>query len=123
MEPSEPTSETPVENALGTGQVAAGTEPEAAGSAEEPNPFWSERATEEFRLRQARPLGLAEYDERQLEPEYGSEAGHSAGFASAAAMSMRASSPVPVRGSEGSSEARLSQAASNPPSVTSRSRS
>ena len=38
--------------------------------ADRPNPFWSDRATEEFLLRQARPLGLAEYDDRQLEPDY-----------------------------------------------------
>ena len=106
-----------------SGQVAADPEGERARSAEEPNPFCSERATEEFRLRQARPLGLAEFDDRQLEPEYGSEAGRSVGFASAAAVSLRASSPVPVRGSEVSSEARVSQAASNAASVTSRSRS
>ena len=38
--------------------------------AELPNPFWSDRATDEFILRQARPLELAEYDDRQIEPDY-----------------------------------------------------
>ena len=39
------------------GEAEAPTERTAA---EQPNPFWSEQATEEFRLRQARTLGLAE---------------------------------------------------------------
>ena len=88
-----------------------------------PNPFWSERAAEEFRLQRARPLGLAEFDDRQLDPEYGSEAGNSLGYASAMAASVRGASPVPARGSEASSEARLSGRVSHTPSLTSRSRS
>ena len=97
---------------------------EAASGSENPNPFWSDRAVEEFRIRQARPLGLAEFDEEQREPEYfGSENGRSAGFASATGLSVRASSPVPARGSETSSDSRRSNAVSNAPSLTSRSRS
>ena len=98
---------------------------EAASSSENPNPFWSQRVIDEFRIRQARPLGLAEYDEQEREPEYfGSENGQSLGFASAAGLSVRASSPIPAKGSETSSDSRRSNAAvSNAPSVTSRSRS
>ena len=97
---------------------------EAASGSDNPNPFWSDRAIEEFRIRQARPLGLAEYDEEQREPEYfGSETGRSMGFASATGLSARASSPLPARGSETSSDSRRSNAMSNAPSMTSRSRS
>ena len=109
--------------AAGSEDAPPGTTDSVTGTGEGPNPFWSERAVEEFRLQRARPLGLAEFDDRQLEPEYGSEAGRSIGFASARANSARAASPGPARGSEVSSEARLSGVVSNAPSVTSRSRS
>ena len=52
------------------------------GGTEQPNPFWSERASDEFRLQQARPLQLAEYDDRQAEPDYGSDTARSGGYAS-----------------------------------------
>ena len=97
---------------------------EPTRSSDEPNPFWSERATEEFRIRQARPLGLAEYDDEQVEPQYyGSEAGNSAGFASAAGPSVRGATTPRVLTGEARSEARASDSASNGPSLTSRSRS
>ena len=91
---------------------------------EQPHPFWSERATEEFRLRQARPLGLAEYDDRSLEPDYAaSDTVRSGGYRSVEAASVRAQSPLPL-GSEqrpaGTSQGRVS---SSVPSVSSRSRS
>ena len=48
---------------------------EASVGSDNPNPFWSDRAIEEFRIRQARPMALAEFDDEQREPEYfGSEA-------------------------------------------------
>ena len=97
---------------------------EPTRSSDEPNPFWSERATEEFRIRQARPLGLAEYDDEHVEPQYyGSEAGNSAGFASAAGPSVRGATTPRVLTGEARSEARASDSASNGPSLTSRSRS
>ena len=69
----------------GTADPAQESAQDAATSGtDQPNPFWSERASDEFRLRQARPLGLAEFDDVQLEPDYqASEAGRSAGYASA----------------------------------------
>ena len=71
----------------GTSEPARESTQEAATSgSEQPNPFWSERASDEFRLRQSRPLGLAEFDDVQLEPDYqASEAGRSAGYASVVA--------------------------------------
>ena len=41
---------------------------EARASLDMPNFLGSERASDEFRLRQARPLELGEHDDRQLEP-------------------------------------------------------
>ena len=80
---------------------------EASTGSDNPNPFWSDRAIEEFRIRQARPLALAEFDEEQREPEYfGSEAGRSGEFASATGLSLRASSPAPARNSETSFDSR-----------------
>ena len=97
--------------------------PEGTGDGQ-PNPFWSERATEEFRLRQARPLGLAEYDDRLLEPDYAaSDTARSGGYRSVEAASARAQSPLPHGGEQqpaGTSQGRVS---SGVPSVSSRSRS
>ena len=91
---------------------------------EQPNPCWSERITEEFRLRQARPLGLAEYDDRQLEPDYnGSEAGRSAGYRSVEVISARAASPLPTGEAQGPSGTAREGVSSDVPSVSSRSRS
>ena len=90
---------------------------------EQPNPFWSDRAAEEFRLRQARPLGLAEYDDRQLEPDYAASDAARSGYRSLEAASAREQSP-PTQGGErpqaGTSQGRVS---SGVPSVSSRSRS
>ena len=93
-------------------------------AAEQPNPFWSERATEEFRLRQARPLGLAEYDDQLLEPDYAaSETARSGGFRSLEAASIRAQSPH-LQGSERQqAENSQGRVSSGVPSVSSRSRS
>ena len=114
----------------GASAEIAGTEqPEvsetaAASTSPQPNPFWSERVAEEFRIRKARPLELAEYDDEQAEPDYfGCEAGRSAGFASIAAASVRAASPAPGNASRVASEVQASNSVSNPPWVTSRSRS
>ena len=123
MESSETAPETLENEAVGVEDLPSGTEGGVPRAASEPNPFWSERVADEFRLQQARPLQLAEFDDQQLEPEYGSEAGRSGGYVSALALSARAASPAPVRGSESSSEARLSGVVSNAPSVTSMSRS
>ena len=104
----------PGESAVATGGAAA----------EQPNPFWSERATEEFRLRQARPLELTEYDDQSLEPDYAaSEAAHSGGFRSLGAASVRAQSPH-LQGSERQpAENSQGRGSSGVPSVSSRSRS
>ena len=103
-------------------EEAASELPRAA--VELPNPFWSDRATEEFILRQARPLGLAEYDDQQLEPDYAaSEAARSGGFRSLEAVSVRAQSPVPRAGERPSAEVPPGRASSSVPSVSSRSRS
>ena len=93
-------------------------------AAEQPNPFWSERATEEFRLRQARPLGLAEYDDQLLEPDYAaSETARSGGFRSLEAASIRAQGPH-LQGSERQqAENSQGRVSSGVPSVSSRSRS
>ena len=97
---------------------------EAASGSDNPNPLWSEHAIEEYRIRQARPLELAEFDEEQREPEYfGAEARRSVGFVSAAGLSLRGSSFAPARGSETSSDSRRSNVVSNAPSIASRSRS
>ena len=102
------------ENAEGAAESAA---------PEQPNPFWSDRAAEEFRLRQARPLGLAEYDDRQLEPDYAASDAARSGYRSLEAASVREQSP-PTQGAElrqaGTSQGRVS---SSVPSVSSRSRS
>ena len=118
----------PLPDSLGNDAASSGDNPTgrddvATGAQEEPNPFWSERASDEFRLQRARPLQLAEFDDRQLDPGYESDTGLSGGFISAVAPSIRVASPIPARGSETSSEARHSVAVSNAPSGTSRSRS
>ena len=124
----------------GTGTAGrSGLEDEAAGepeaaleeaatevprvAAEVPNPFWSDRAADEFILRQARPLELAEYDDRQLEPDYAaSDTARSGGLRSLEAVSVRAQSPAP-RGEERPLEVPPGRASSGVPSVSSRSRS
>ena len=104
--------------------VEVATAEEPRGESELPNPFWSERATEEFRLRQARPLELAEYDDRQLEPDYnGSEAERSAGYRSVDVVSARAASPLPTGEAQGLLGAPREGVSSGVPSVSSRSRS
>ena len=123
MESLDPTPDLSVTEAVSSGDALTGREEAATGAQEEPNPFWSERASDEFRLQRARPLQLAEFDDRQLEPGYESDTGHSGGFVSVAAPSVRIASPNFARGSETSSEARRSVTASNAPSGASRSRS
>ena len=123
MDSLDPPSDLLGNDAEGSGDVPAGRDDAATGAQEEPNPFCSERASDEFRLQRARPLQLAEFDDRQLDPGYESDTGLSGGFISAVAPSVQIASPVPARGSETSSEARHSVAASNAPSGTSRSRS
>ena len=99
------------------------SEDRASSSRGQPNPFWSERASDEFRLQQARPLQLAEFDDRQVEPDYGSDTARSGGYASALELSGRAASPMPARGSGSPSEAGPSLHRSSAPSLSSRSRS
>ena len=124
MEDSEQRPEAATLGSEGPEVEPASPRVEVASGSDHPNPFWSDRAVEELRIRQAWPLGLAEFDEDQREPEYfGSETGRSIGFASATGLSARAMSPMPARGSEASSDSRTSNAVSNAPSMTSRSRS
>ena len=113
MESSEAAVEPSREDPAGSEGVSSGLDNSTAAEVVEPNPFWSDRAADEFRLQRARPLGLAEYDDQQLEPEYGSEAGHSAGFASVAAPSGRMTNSPQVRASDVRSEARASDSGSN----------
>ena len=121
MESSENAEEPSREEPAGSEGVNSGLDNSTAREVVEPNPFWSDRAADEFRLQRARPLRLAEYDDQQ--PEYGSEAGHSAGFASIAAPRGRVASSPQVRASDVRSEARASDSGSNGPSAASRSRS
>ena len=123
MDLSETAPDNGEENLNAAEDTQSGNNGEVARGSQEPNPFWSDRAVEEFRLQQARPLQLSEFDDRQLEPEYGSEAGRSVGYVSALAPSVRVDSPAPVQRGESSSEARHSGAVSSAPSITSRSRS